>query len=401
MLELPRRTVLAQISNIGVDAKRSRTNPQAIAELLAAKSYGPNERLDLVPTGKLVKSWRRLNGLYLADFHEETESDYHTRCAILSEAARQWFAASWHLTKLLDKNPADPDLLQRRATAYSRLRKNNLAIDDLSKALKSRPDDAALLNLRAKAFLAVEDWEAAAQDCETLVARRDASSAAAGLTLAAAKCKQNRLDEAAKQLRTIVDADPDNTAALQRLALVQLKLGDFDSYRNTCGRMLERFKGKPKLGSIISWPSILNPRSLEDFAPIVELTRQAVEHSPTNYYRVNTLAGALYRAGRYSEALAELDRSRSLFANSVNARIAALRDDSFLSPTSEPRHGRAFDWAFLAMANFQTKDLPRAELWLGKLKQTMEGASMAPNSPRIDNCGIEWSSRFSIRKPRP
>ena len=376
VLELPRRTVLAQISNIGVDAKRSRTNPQAIAELLAAKSYGPNERLDLVPTGKLVKNWRRLNGLYLADFHEETESDYHTRCAILSEAARQWFAASWHLTKLLDKNPADPDLLQRRATAYSRLRKNNLAIDDLSKALKSRPDDAALLNLRAKAFLAVEDWEAAAQDCETLVARRDASSAAAGLTLAAARCKQNRLDEAAKQLRTIVDADPDNTAALQRLALVQLKLGDFDSYRNTCGRMLERFKGKPKLGSIISWPSILNPRSLEDFAPIVELTRQAVEHSPTNYYRVNTLAGALYRAGRYSEALAELDRSRSLFANSVNARIAALRDDSFLSPTSEPRHGRAFDWAFLAMANFQTKDLPRAELWLGKLKQTMEGASI-------------------------
>jgi WD40 repeat protein/tetratricopeptide (TPR) repeat protein len=386
--ELPCLAVLAQISNIAVEPERSNTDLTAIAELLAVQAYAPNERLDIVPTEKLVKNWQRLKVSYLEGFHEEAEADYHARCAILSEAAKQWFAASWHLTKLLEKSPADPDLLQRRAMAYSRLRKNDLAIGDLSAALKSRPDDATLLNLRAKALVAEEEWEAAAQNCESLIARRDASSVTAGLTLAAVRCKQNRLDEATSQLRAIVDDYPDNTAARQRLALAQLKLGDLESYRNTCAKMLEKFKNKPKLGSMISWPCILNPGSVKDFSSIVELTRKAVELSPTNYYRVNTLAGALYRAGKYSEALAELERSRNLYANAVSARIAALRDDSFFAlPPSEPRHGRAVDWAFLAMANFQMKQLTRvhteirqyqlrAEWWLGKLKQSVEGAAI-------------------------
>jgi tetratricopeptide (TPR) repeat protein len=248
--------------------------------------------------------------------------------------------------------------------------------------------------MRAKVFLAMGKCEEASEDCEKVIERRDASSAAARLTLAAVRCKQNRVVEAANQLRTIVDANPDDTAALQRLAFVELKLRDFDSYRKTCARMLERFKDKPKLGSIISWPCILDPASVEDFSPIVELARKAVELSPTNYYRVNTLAGALYRTGKYSEALDELERSRNLYANAVTARIAALRDDSFLLPPSEsrqgrakseprqgragnePRHGRAVDWAFLAMANFQIKQPARAEWWLGKLKETVDGASI-------------------------
>ena len=123
--------------------------------------------------------------------------------------------------------------------------------------------------------------------------------------------------------------------------------------------------------------------------------------SPTNYYRVNTSAGALYRAGRYSEALAELERSRNLFVNSVTARIAALRDDSFLLPHSEPRQGRAFDWAFLAMANFQMKKPASAEWWLGKLKQSIEGASIGTELTADRQLWNRMEFEVQYRGPNP
>jgi WD40 repeat protein/tetratricopeptide (TPR) repeat protein len=376
VLELPRSTAPMHTWNITVEGKHPDADLQAIAELLAC---GSNEQLD--KTGELVKKWRRLLSRgYLSDFRAEPAIDYHTRCAISSEAAKQWFAAAWHRTKLLENKSTDPETRRRRAIAYSRLGKAELAIDDLNVALGLQPENAALLNLRAQAFAAKEDWEAAARDSKTII-RRTPSSAEARFQLAAVRCQEEQWDEAVGQLEAILKDDPNNLPAWQRLALVQLKRNDFDSYRRTCSRMLDKFKDMPnfdsmiapKFGSMIAWPCILGSRSVEDMSVIVDLAGKAVEYSPRNYYRANTRAAALYRAGEYRKAIVELDRSRNLFANSAALRIAALRDDSFLQTFSEPRQGRAVDWVFLAMAKFMIGDRPGAEWWLGKVRQTVEG----------------------------
>jgi tetratricopeptide (TPR) repeat protein len=178
-----------------------------------------------------------------------------------------------------------------------------------------------------------------------------------------------------------MEFDPDNWTAWQRFALVELQRGQLDHYRAVCAEILERFKDKPKLGSIIGWPCVLAPRSLEDISPIVELARKAVESSPANYYRMNTFGAALYRAGKYREAADALDRSRKLYASSVAARIAESRDDSLQPQLSESSQGRAIDWVFLAMAYFHQGDNPwnkrRAEWLLDKVKQNVEDGAAA------------------------
>lgn len=376
--ELPHSTAPATAWNITVEGKCSDADLQAMAELLAC---GSNDQLD--KTGELVKKWRSLSRAYLKDFREEPAIDYHTRCAISSEAANQWFAAAWHLSKLLENNDTDPETRRRRAIAYSRLGKPESAIDDLNVALRSQPDNAALLNLRAQAFADREEWDSAVRDSETIISRNP-SSAEARLRLATVRCQQGRWGEAVEQLEATLKDDPNDRQAWQRLALVQLKLNDFNSYRTTCSRMLDRFKANPKFGSMIAWPCILAPGAVDDVSVIVDLARKAVELSPRNYYRVNTLAGALYRAGKYPEAIAELDRSRNLFANSAFSRMTALRDDSFLQTFSEPRQGRAVDWVFLAMANFRNNNRSVAEWWLGKVRQTIEGRAIAGTETTAD-----------------
>lgn len=368
--EPPRRTIQAQTWNIAVDRKHSDAELQDIAELLAAQSYGQNERLDMLPTDQLVNNWRRLTASYLSDFNEEPTPDFYARSAAASEADKQWFAATWHLSRLLEKNDADSTLRQRRAMAYSQLRKWDEAIADYNIALNSRKDDDVLLSRRAQAFTEAQKWDEAASDCEAVIAHSP-KAALARLTLALVRCQQGRADDAAEQLRKILELDPDHSAAWQRRALVELKRGDLDGYRAACAAMLQRFKDKPKLGSIVGWPCILAPQSVEDISLVVELARKAVESSPANYYRMNTLGAALYRAGKYPEAIEALDRSRTLYASSVATRIAELRDDSF-QPLSKLNQGRAVDWVFLAMAHFQQGNKGGAEYWLKKLKETVE-----------------------------
>jgi WD40 repeat protein/tetratricopeptide (TPR) repeat protein len=375
-----RRTIQAQTWNISVDRKHSDTELGEIAELLSVQSHGENEQLGILPAEKLVSTWRRLRASYLSDFADESQIAFHSRSADASEAAKQWFAATWHLTRLLETNDADSNLRQRRAKAYSQLLKWDDAIADYNVALKSRPEDDTLLNQRAQAFTETQKWDAAASDCEAVIAHNP-KAARARLTLALVRCQQDRADDAVEQLRKIMEFDPDNLAAWQRLALVELQRGQLDRYRAVCAAILERFKDKPKLGSIIGWPCVLAPRSLEDISPIVELARKAVESSPASYYRMNTFGAALYRAGKYREAADALDRSRKLYASSVAARIAESRDDSLQPQLSESSQGRAIDWVFLAMSYFQRGDnlwdKRRAEWLLDKVKQNLEDGAPA------------------------
>jgi WD40 repeat protein/tetratricopeptide (TPR) repeat protein len=414
-LELPRTITPARIWEIELAKEYSEAELQEMAEMLAVQSSKKNGQLELLPSGELLKRWRRLSSRYLGDFHEELPTDYHTRCALLAEAAKQWYAVAWHLTKLLEQNGPDGALRLRRATAYIHLNKPKLAVTDLTVALQATPDDTYLLKQRARAYIGTqlavedidvalraqpddptlqarraeavvgpEDWEMAAADCEKAAKSNDPSSAAtAGLMLAAIRSQQQRWPEALEQLSSIVARDKENYGAWQRLALVQIKSGDLAGYRATCADMIDKFKDRRKVGSIIAWPAVLNPDGVADYGVVVDLARNAVNESPRNYYRINTLAGALYRAGRYAEALTELERSRNLFASSIAARIAALRDDSFAQTFSEPRLGRAQDWVFLAMANFKLGNKSAADWWLGKLRQTATaGAGTEINSER-------------------
>jgi hypothetical protein len=49
----------------------------------------------------------------------EQQTVWHTNQAADAERAGRWFAAAFHLSRLIDADPASPSLYARRGTAYA------------------------------------------------------------------------------------------------------------------------------------------------------------------------------------------------------------------------------------------------------------------------------------------
>jgi predicted Zn-dependent protease len=94
------------------------------------------------------------------------------------------------------------------------------------------------------------------------------------------------------------------------------------------------------------WPDcLISPNAGGDSLRYVELAEQALQKRPGSYAYLNTLGAALYRAGRYTDAIAQL-----------HAGIQA----------HDRKEGNSIDWVFLAMAYARAGDREQAHLWLQK-----------------------------------
>ena len=97
--------------------------------------------------------------------------------------------------------------------------------------------------------------------------------------------------------------EPDEEAWYSR-AMLCLRDGNLDGYREICSDMLERF------GEWAVWTCTLTPNSGPDPARIVSLAEKAIAESTKgqgyvnqDHWHINQLGSALYRAGRFKEAV--------------------------------------------------------------------------------------------------
>lgn len=77
----------------------------------------------------------------------------------------------------------------------------------------------------------------------------------------------------------------------------------------------------------VAWAAVLLPQALEDYTPVVVLGERAVagaERPEDHANALNTLGVALYRAGRYAEALTKLEESERAKPEMVNTVFIAL-----------------------------------------------------------------------------
>src|SRR5262249_12727574 len=70
---------------------------------------------------------------------------WHLSQAAESQSEKDWFAAAFHLTRLLLSDPDHVDLRRRRARAYQAMEKWPEALADWAKVLQRHPDDAEAL----------------------------------------------------------------------------------------------------------------------------------------------------------------------------------------------------------------------------------------------------------------
>ncbi len=286
-----------------------------------------------------------------------------------SEATGEWFAAKWHLDRLIQPDSTDADLLERRGLASGHLLQWKDAIADYQRAATLRPGRPILLRLaRATIELDLLD-EAIAHTTKGLETppstppTDDDKQQERNLRMlrAEAYAAQGLWDKAADDLLKSIELRPTSPSAYQRLATVRLKQGRIEEYRQRCAQLLELFG--EDFGSLAAWACSLRAGSVPDPAIPVNLAGRALADQPGRYYIINTLGAALYRAGRYDEALEKLKDSCAAYLQAASLAQARSEADAALMPIQD---GRPVDWLFLAMAHQKLGHRPQAEEWLKK-----------------------------------
>jgi Flp pilus assembly protein TadD len=131
---------------------------------------------------------------------------------------------------------------------------------------------------------------------------------------------------------------------------VLLTAGDRAGWRRAVAELLDRYgrTTDPSLANDAAWIGALGPEAMADPGAVVHLAEIAVERSTgaSRGNTLNTLSAALYRAGRFAEAIRRLDEGIQLRGGN-----------------SEPQ-----DWAFLAMAHLRLGHRDEARRWLDQFR---------------------------------
>jgi Flp pilus assembly protein TadD len=170
----------------------------------------------------------------------------------------------------------------------------------------------------------------------------------------AAYAELGQWDKAATEYTRAEELRPNDVDIGQRRALLCLAQGDKEGYHRVCADLLQRFGESASFRNPASaaWSCALCPDAVPDPSQLVLIAEKSVAAGAgdgtalANGLRM-TLGAALYRAGRFDEAIQQL-----------NASIAARNGDGVFQ-----------DWLFLAMARHRLGHVAEARQWLDKTIQ--------------------------------
>lgn len=373
--------------------------------LIAARQIDGNA-LEKAVTEELPQIWNSEEPAYHHELYgpEPGTEQFHLAVAEECEATKQWFAAAWHLTKLLEMAQNDAlraDMLLRRAQAYAQ--EDNWAdslpkcIADHNAAIKLGRNSAKDYYALAEAYLGygnasgkAEQWDLAIEALREAT-RRNPDDSRNFILLGEAFAGKRDFAQADEEFRQALALG--STGAFARRALVGWLQGDEQGkkqYRDICMTLNDPSTTGWKAISLL-WPSVLTNAFEKDELFYEELVRRAKESrdaQPTNFYRVNTYGAALYRATRYEEAIKALEAARDAdLADRVNT-LSQYYDHLIRVPISRTPEGRAQDWAFLAMANARLGRRSAAWDWFRKLRDAPELSHLA----RLRNVPASYST---------
>jgi WD40 repeat protein/tetratricopeptide (TPR) repeat protein/tRNA A-37 threonylcarbamoyl transferase component Bud32 len=266
---------------------------------------------------------------------------WHRQQAEECDRAGQWFAAVWHYNRLVDRGAADGRVWYRRGYAYKRLDECAKAVPDLERAVALLPDDVAAW------------WE-----------------------LGNAQAWLDRWDEATVSYARAIELGAKGWDALYHHAIFSLRRGDTATYRRRCAEGLQRFE-QTKDGEAAAWTAracTVGPDAGVDPARVVKLAEKGVQAGPQFQPYLNTLGAALYRAGRYEEAIRRLDEA-------LNAPAQG---------------GTAWASLFLALAHHRLGHADEARRWRDRALREVELATaVKPGNADADNRPT-WNQRIEL-----
>jgi tetratricopeptide (TPR) repeat protein len=155
-------------------------------------------------------------------------------------------------------------------------------------------------------------------------------------------------------------------------AMLYLRDGNVSGYREICSAMLRR------AGDGAAWTCALSPKSGGDPARIVSLAENSLTKSSRDYWHVNQLGAALYRAGRFEEA------------------VKCLTEATELNP-GPYRTNMLCTWFFLAMAPGRLGHAVEARRWLDRAVQGTEEALKLGAEPPGTDIHPHWNQKITLQ----
>jgi WD40 repeat protein/serine/threonine protein kinase len=151
-------------------------------------------------------------------------------------------------------------------------------------------------------------------------------------------------------------------------ALARVGAGDLAGYRGACATMLKRFgeTDRPDVAHWVAWTSVLAPDATKDWDRLVKVAETAARNDTQRHAYATTLGAALYRAGRFAEAIQRLDEASAAWEQ-------AATKPAMSSP--------AYTWFFLAIAHKRSGHPEEARRWLDKAIKLMEQETQTKGLP--------------------
>ena len=228
--------------------------------------------------------------------------------------------------------PADPRIYVLQARGLAALRRTTMAVVAYDAAVAQLPDDPQIEfeSRRARGYLnGYRDWPQAAREFA-----------------------------AARRLM------PDQTGIWNFEAVSQLAAGNREAYRQLCSQMLERFAATadPSMAQNVVFACVLESDAVSNPSQLIPLGRVA---DRLHHGNSRVLGAAYYRAGKYEEAVRQLEASVHL-----------------VTP-------RSWEWCFLAMAHHHLGHTAEANRCLQSAARWIANADRTP-PPDVRNGPLEW-----------
>jgi serine/threonine-protein kinase len=274
------------------------------------------------------------------------------------------------------------------ATDYADLVEEILRLDPEDQAgLRARylPLAVGARVARARAFSFKKDWAAALDTLNTTLdeLRPTGGSLMQVLYLRAnARAQRGRFDEAAADYARAAGLAPQNAATWHYWAVALAAAGREDEYRRLCARMLDRFAGTPaQIGTLVQVHTLL-PAAVPDYTQLLRLAEAMPAGGvPEGYSRARLRGRLLYRAGRFEEAIQQLEEAVKLgpkqgpfYRNYLPADLTVLAlAHQRLGHAAQARQYLArADEEFLQRAPRLAGDLAQARTWNSWANQVIE-----------------------------
>lgn len=286
------RLLLDNGNRIGVYELSPENRPidelRTLARVLAGRRVNDAGSIKSLDAATFVAAWQEVRGRYAGEWNRgcATGADWHRRVladlgfsesepntslelresSVIREAGRT--AALWHLERLMAAEPDNLDAFAWRAAIHQELRQWNQVVADTTRAIDG--GRGSLHALRGNALGELQRWDEAAADYE-----RD--------------LQQNAARGGLSGLRSEINT---RTA----LALLRLRLGQIDSYREHCEALLR--SQIPRF----STACLVAPGAVKDLSLVLNYFEANSTRLPSLLNCFSLKAACEYRIGRVKEA---------------------------------------------------------------------------------------------------